>query len=55
MPPDPYFREVTNLGNVTIGFKSEIFAVLNLTMINDGVIKQSDLDNLRFLEDSNAT
>ena len=44
LPPEPYIKEITHTGNLTIGFKVEMFVVIDLRMINEGFVKQSDLN-----------
>lgn len=46
LPPNPYFQEVTALGEVVIGFESEIKVVPNMTMINNGTISIDHLDSI---------
>lgn len=45
-PPNPFFKEITNKGFITIGFTSDVVVRSNLTMFNNGTIYLSDLEML---------
>lgn len=43
VPPNPFFSNIDSQGKVEIGFNSDVFAVPNLQMINNGTIYLDDL------------
>ena len=42
-PPTPYIKQANQKGLVQVGFSSDVFAVPDLQMINNGTIYLSDL------------
>ena len=43
VPPNPFFSSIDSRGKVEIGFNSDVFAVPDLQMINNGTIYLDDL------------
>jgi hypothetical protein len=42
-PPNPFFKLITDVGKVVVGFSSDVFIVPNLSMINNGTIFLDEL------------
>jgi hypothetical protein len=49
IPPRPFFKEFKSDGKIIIGFKSDVYVVPNLQMINNGTIYIDDLELKREL------
>jgi len=48
-PPSPYFKELKNDGKIIIGFRSDIFVVPNLQLINNGTVIPNENSKKRSL------
>ena len=38
VPPSPFFKEIKSDGKIKIGFRSDIYVVDNLQLINNGTV-----------------
>ena len=49
IPPRPFFKDFKTDGKLIVGFKSDVYIVPDLKMINNGTIYLDDLDLKREL------
>jgi hypothetical protein len=48
-PPNPFIKEINQKGFLTVGFTSDIIVKPDLTIINNGTLYLSDLEDISYM------